>query len=572
MLKKLKEISTLIEFATLLGIKPKGLSYILYVVEEGSKYSEFEIPKKSGGIRKIQAPIPQLKKVQSRLSKLLFHCYAEIDKKLQFKHNLSHGFTKNCSILTNAYEHRNRRHVFNVDILNYFPTFNFGRVRGFFIRNNHFELKPKIATIIAQIACYKNELPQGSPCSPIISNLIGHLIDIRMVYLAKKSKCTYTRYADDLTFSTNKKIFPKSIGILKVDTGKEWQPGILLLKEISKVGFELNLKKTSLQSKTNRQVVTGIVVNKGINVKREYYKTARAMCNSLFTTNSFYILEKKKQIPENQLNSKEANCKIPGTLNQLEGILSFIYLAKTFEDKRNLKRENRCNFFHPPNFIKIYREFIYYKKFFINNKPTIICEGKTDAIYLMSALKKLESTFNKLIKKEETKYCFNVSFVNFTQNFKQIVSKSEGTSGIKNILKEYSDQLTRFKGAGLRNPVIVILDNDKGAKEIVSEFKITNKQEPIINLFKNLYIAFIPEAPGNCNNEIEDLFDKETLNVKIDGKSFNPSAKLNSRKEYGKIIFAEKVIHPNWSTINFDNFKPIFTKFEEIIKYHEQKK
>ena len=65
--------------------------------------------------------------------------------------------------------------------------------------------------MLAQIACYNNSLPQGSPCSPAFSNLIGHILDIQLLRIAKEEGCTYTRYADDLTFSTNKPTFPTDI-------------------------------------------------------------------------------------------------------------------------------------------------------------------------------------------------------------------------------------------------------------------------------------------------------------------------------------------------------------------------
>lgn len=574
-LKTLRKTSSLKEFATLLGLQPKGLSYILYVIEEESKYTEFEIPKRSGGIRKINAPIPQLKEVQSRLAKLLLECSIEIDKTQKHKYKLSHGFTKDCSILTNAYVHRHRRYVFNVDILNFFPSFNFGRVRGFFIKNNHFKLDPKIATIISQIACHKNELPQGSPCSPIISNLIGHLIDIRIVNLAKITKCTYTRYADDITFSTNKKEFPESIGILKEGTDNEWLPGKVLQDEITNIGFELNLSKTSLQSKTNRQSVTGLIVNNGISVKREYYKILRAMCNSLFTNNSFYIPSRIPKLPDSTSNSNEDTESLPGTLNQLEGILSFIYSAKTFEDKfktyNEKKKKKNSNFFNPPNFIKLYREFLYYKHFFINNKPSILCEGKTDPVYLKYALKKVGNKFNELITNNEDGINFNFTFTKYSQNFKQIVSRSGGTAGIINILKDYKTQMGKFKSEGKKNPVIVLLDNDTGAREIIKKHNIVKKNKPFYNLFQNLYIVFIPTIPNKKDNEIEDLFDEKTLKTKIDGKTFNRNLKINNKKEYSKSDFAEKVIKAKWKSINFDNFKPIFKCFEAVINFHKNK-
>ena len=79
---------------------------------------------------------------------------------------MSHGFRRHYSIITNARRHKRRRYVLNLDLQDFFPSFSFGRVRGFFIHNNSFKLNEKVATIIAQIACHENVLPQGSPCSP----------------------------------------------------------------------------------------------------------------------------------------------------------------------------------------------------------------------------------------------------------------------------------------------------------------------------------------------------------------------------------------------------------------------
>jgi RNA-directed DNA polymerase len=93
--------------------------------------------------------------------------------------------------------------VLNLDLQNFFPSLHFGRVRGFFLNNNYFKLAEPVATILAQIACNDGALPQGSPCSPILSELLTHFLDMRLVRVAARNKCSYTRYADDITFSTN---------------------------------------------------------------------------------------------------------------------------------------------------------------------------------------------------------------------------------------------------------------------------------------------------------------------------------------------------------------------------------
>jgi len=352
-LEKLKKTTSLSDLAILLGYKPKALSYVLYKIPSDNKYIEFTIPKKNGGERRIKAPVDQLKTLQKRLAELLNKCFEEICIKSKHKRSLSHGFRKKHSIITNAIKHKNKRHVFNADLQDFFPSMNFGRVRGFLIKNAHFELDPKVATVIAQIACHDNELPQGRPCSPIISNLIGHLLDIRMANLAKKAKCTYSRYADDLTFSTNRKEFPERIAIKKNESDNEWVSGKALKKEIEKVGFKINERKTSLQHKTARQIATGLVVNKKVNIKREYYKLARSMCHALFQSDAFYI--KSKLIPEPAIsgNGKTSEASSPdsaetplegshseknvtGSINQLEGFL-VPCLRNLFLDIGNLR-------------------------------------------------------------------------------------------------------------------------------------------------------------------------------------------------------------------------------------------
>ena len=94
------------------------------------------------------------------MANALYACRDEIDADSR-RRSLSHGFRRKHSIITNARRHKRRRYVLNLDLRDFFPTFNFGRVRGFFIHNNSFKLHEKVATIIAQIACFENALPRG---------------------------------------------------------------------------------------------------------------------------------------------------------------------------------------------------------------------------------------------------------------------------------------------------------------------------------------------------------------------------------------------------------------------------
>src|SRR5258707_796255 len=137
-LASLKAAQSLTDLAKVLQFKPAAVSYILYHLSP--KYQQFEIPKRRGGKRTIKAPPERLKLLQQKLSLLLQDCLDEINAAKQRKDKLAHGFKRKRSIITNAWQHRRRRYVFNVDLQDFFPSINFGRVRGFFISDKSFAL------------------------------------------------------------------------------------------------------------------------------------------------------------------------------------------------------------------------------------------------------------------------------------------------------------------------------------------------------------------------------------------------------------------------------------------------
>ena len=148
--------------------------------------------------------------------------------------NISHAFEKRKSIITNARIHRNKRYVINLDLENFFDSFHFGRVLGYFEKNKNFMLPHEVAVALTQLVCYQKHLPQGAPTSPIITNLICQILDFRLLKIAKKYKLNFTRYADDLTFSTNDKKFLD----LKEHFFKE------ITTDILRAGFSVNNRKT----------------------------------------------------------------------------------------------------------------------------------------------------------------------------------------------------------------------------------------------------------------------------------------------------------------------------------------
>ena len=206
-MKKFCDIQSRNELADYLGIPRSKLTHILYVKKPDSYYTTFEIPKRNGDTRAICAPSGDLKVLQKKLSNILCLFQRNIWDENGIKPNISHGFEKEKSIITNAKIHRNKRYVLNLDLASFFDSFHFGRIQGYFEKNNHFKLPHDVAVILAQLTCYQGRLPQGAPSSPIITNLICQSLDAHLLKAAKKYKLDYTRYADDLTFSTNDRHF-----------------------------------------------------------------------------------------------------------------------------------------------------------------------------------------------------------------------------------------------------------------------------------------------------------------------------------------------------------------------------
>jgi retron-type reverse transcriptase len=551
-LEKLKAASSIHDLAKVLGYKASSISYILYKLPESRKYRKFAIPKKSGGVREICAPLPQLRLLQRRLANILYSCRDEIDKDRSGK-SLSHGFRKAHSILTNAKPHRRRRYVLNLDIEDYFPSFNFGRVRGYFIKNYHFSLNEKVATLIAQIACFENGLPQGSPCSPIIAELITQSLDVQLARLARRHKVTYTRYADDLTFSGNCVVFPSDIA--KEEATGYWVLGGSLAKRIKQAGFDVNHSKTRMQFRTRRQLVTGLTVNRKVNVRAEYYRYARAMCASVFADGLYHRPNENEFIT---------------SLNPLEGILSHINLVREAADTRTAKKKSE----EPTAFRKLYKKFLFYKYFARPERPLIVCEGKTDNVYLRYAIRKLTQFHPKLGRFEGEKFQSAVSFFSYKNQAHKVLEINGGAGGLIHLILSYKHYLPQFEHRPLRYPVILLIDNDEGAKSVFKTIKqnfrleITHeKADPFYHLTDNLYLIKTPEKKDEYSC-IEDLFDPELLKTKLDGKVFNPAKEHESENEYGKHLFAEVVVRRNADAIEFSRFAELLERILAAIEHY----
>lgn len=576
-LETLKAATTLHDVAHLLGFKPKSLSYILYKKPITEKYQQFEIPKRTGGTRLISAPYPELMNLQRRLSELLQDCVAEINSNRSIESALSHGFRRKHSIITNAAVHRNKRYVLNIDLENFFGTINFGRVRGFFTTNRNFKLNPAVATVLAQIACHENALPQGSPCSPVISNLIGHLLDVRLAALAFQTGCSYSRYADDITFSTNKRVFPQKLAKPVEGSEHDWQAGTALSKITEKTGFSINPAKTRVQYENCRQEVTGLVINTKVNTRVEYRHTARAMVHRLLKTGSF-----QRRVTAHDKEGNPIVTTVDGTLDQLNGMLSFIDSINVFNRKKGMpmpKRGKPLKMADSPDCSeKNYRRFLFYKYFFASPKPLIVCEGKTDNIYIRAAIRHLVSSYPRLAQVDEKGVAKpTISLFRRTATTDRILGLTGGSDQFINLIKGYMAESARIT-TNKRFPVIVLIDNDDGAKGTlryaskIAKVTAPPKEEPHLAVDDHFYIVPTPLTSDGKDTMIEDFFEESVKKITLNGKTFNPKNEdLHHKGEYGKAYFATHVVKPNEHKIDFSGFKPLLDRIQAVIDLHSKK-
>lgn len=287
------------------------------------RYHSFSIPKKSGGERTISAPCGNLKWMQL--------CINEIFKALYTASPYAMGFAEGRSIVDNARMHTNQNYVFNIDLKDFFPCIDIKRVWNR-LQRAPFNFNAKVAYTIAGLCTmrtlrYREDLPfeeafvlpQGAPTSPLLTNAICDTLDRRLHGLAKRFGLHYSRYADDITFSSMHNVY---------------QPDGDFRKELERIiadqRFRINAKKTRLQHSSVRQEVTGITVGQKLNVTRKYVKDVRSILhiwekygiNAAYAT--FYPRYKSEKC---QLHRGE-----PNIVNVISGKLCYLKMVKGESD------------------------------------------------------------------------------------------------------------------------------------------------------------------------------------------------------------------------------------------------
>lgn len=287
------------------------------------RYKHFNIKKKSGSLRHIAAP-------RTKAYKQILRYINEILQSMYSPSKYAMGFTQGLSILSNSQKHVKKNFVLNIDLKDFFPSIEQPRVWKR-LQLMPFNFPIPLASVIAGLCCMKETidgpdgnkifryvLPQGAPTSPIITNIICDRLDRRLGGLAKRFGLDYTRYADDITFSSMHNVYQED--------GEFWAE---LRRIIKDQGFTINEAKTRLQKRGYRQEVTGIIVNEKPNVNRRFVREIRSI---LYIWEKYgYNVAMSKFIPKYKIErpSKKGN---PDLANVIDGKLMYLKMIKGEDD------------------------------------------------------------------------------------------------------------------------------------------------------------------------------------------------------------------------------------------------
>ena len=323
------------------------ISYANPKLSKKDRYFTFIIKKKSGGERIINAPCEELKEV--------LQCFNYILQVLFTPHAKAMGFVRERSVVSNAQLHTNKNYVYNIDLKDFFHSFGRQWVKWALMQepfNLSGEREP-LAFWLASLCTHSLEidgstkivLPQGAPTSPTLTNILCYPLDKKLNGLAKRFGATYSRYADDITFSSNKSIFKNEVFLKELDRIVKSQKLII------------NEKKTRLQKKEYRQEVTGLVVNEKVNTYRRYVKQIRMW---LYYIEKYGMVKAEALFRRDYIKEKgHIKWKENPMKNVLQGKLLYLKMVKGAEDTTYLKlvqRFDRAFGFDVEAILKIWEE------------------------------------------------------------------------------------------------------------------------------------------------------------------------------------------------------------------------
>jgi hypothetical protein len=366
--------------------KPFELKQITYYANpkvSGRRFKKFEIKKKSGGIRTIHSPVKGLSAIQRCLNIILQCVFTP--------HDAAKGFVQGKSIVDNAKIHVGRKYVYNIDLKDFFPSIDQARIwkclqlppfnltgsnqmqiisrkvikdkvnelikaKGIIAGRHSINAvvsnlssqinsgRLQLANIIASLCCTemvversiedtwqkvtRNVLPQGAATSPVLTNIVCQRLDFLLTGVAKRFGLKYTRYADDITFSSNHNVFKEDGEFIKE-----------LKRIIAQQGFHIKASKVRLQDTAYRQEVTGLIVNRAVNVPRDYIKQLRMW---LYNWERYDYDRAYSYFLPSYLTSKTTPVKgKPDMANVIGGKLHYLKMVKGENNEMYLKLKER---------------------------------------------------------------------------------------------------------------------------------------------------------------------------------------------------------------------------------------
>lgn len=556
-IEEFKLVKTKADLCGFLEVSEAELNKILYGYKSAQRYLRYEIKKRNGGTRVIHAPIRRLKVIQKKLATCLLALYEAQAG--------THGYVRGRSISTNARNHTSKRWVLSLDLKDFFPSINFGRVRGLFLKSP-FDFPDDVATILAQICIVDNQLPQGAPTSPILSNFICRKLDARLLHFAQKAHCSYTRYADDICLSGTSK--SPSRAVCAVDSSGQVTLSETLIQIIEKNGFEINKLKTRLVGYSSRQMVTGLIVNQFANVSRSYVRNIRLILRTWekygedAATNQLFSHNKKYYPPGKSSPSFKA---------VLRGRILYLRQIRGKNDPLFLRLGSRLAALDPT-----------FKPqagtYSLSSNPQkrrilLFAEGKTDYLHIESALKFFQRAGY---------------FTSLEIDFK----KESDISGDDDLLR-YCKSISKADVSDLH---LCVFDRDK----LETTKKVTDGQTPYKKWAPNVYSLAIPNPDGDEPFCIEMYYPLEVIHLRKEGRRIFLDSEFHKKtrrhlvepcyttNKKDTLIIDDEVFHtetsdslamskssfadliftstPPFDSVNFERFRILFETIELIAK------
>ncbi len=532
-----------------------------------NRYRKFEINKKSGKKRTIYAPNNGLKAIQN--------CLNHIFQAIYQVHKSATGFVPGKSIVDNAQIHVGNLYVFNIDLKDFFPSIDQARIWGR-LQHPPFNLNKKqgklnLANIIASLCCHEIEverfddergwykenrfvLPQGAPTSPSLSNIICQQLDYYLSAVAKRFGLKYSRYADDITFSSMHNVYQAESGFRKE-----------LHRIIKEQRFYINPSKTRLQKQGFRQEVTGIVVNEKTNVSSKYIKELRKWlyyweAYGYGRANSFFI--PKYKADKGHIKKGEPNMQ-----NILDGKLDYLKMIKGATNPTYLKLHDRFSKLinNDANTSSAGGTKEVEKKEISTNELKVSIESVSETLEPIILIKEI------LIKKGET-----IPYSSFVSNYESLELKNpilHHPRKLVNILNKFTDNQSALKFAthtwDARRDSDFLSDIETFVKQAKHEYFKFNKE---LKYLKKELDAKISQFLFNPNvkekgwgiNRIKFGWSSEELKTYIKN---TPEAKPE-----GYILpkYAQKKIKQHNDNMMVSNFKHVIDVFKNEIEIRDE--